>query len=126
MFQLTEREWLGLRSQIVTLNQDIRKYKPYAFTEHGILMLSSVLKSDVATMINIKIMRIFVQMRQYAFGQVATSEQMMELRKLVLLYMEQTDTRIEQNDRQINDVIGVLRGLITSSPEQKSIGFKLD
>ena len=39
MFQLTVKEWAHLRSQIATLNEDTRKYKPYAFTEHGILML---------------------------------------------------------------------------------------
>jgi len=45
MFQLTAEEWANLRSQIVTFSNDSRKYKPYAFTEHGILMLSSVLNS---------------------------------------------------------------------------------
>ena len=39
MFQLTDEEWKNLRSQIVTFSEDARKYKPYAFTEHGILML---------------------------------------------------------------------------------------
>jgi len=48
MFQLTNTEWSKLRSQIATLNKDTRKYKPYVFTEHGILMLSSVLNSDKA------------------------------------------------------------------------------
>ena len=46
MFQLTNEEWENLRSQFATLSKDTRKYKPYAFTEHGILMLSSVLNSD--------------------------------------------------------------------------------
>ena len=43
MFQLTDVEWHNLRSQIATFNKDTRKYKPYVFTEHGVLMLSSVL-----------------------------------------------------------------------------------
>ena len=43
MFQLTKDEWLSLRSQIVTFRNDIRKYTPYAFTEQGVAMLSSVL-----------------------------------------------------------------------------------
>jgi hypothetical protein len=68
MFQLTDIEWKNLRSQIVTFSSDTRKYKPYAFTEHGILMLSSVLNSDKAVKINIQVMRIFVQMRHYAFS----------------------------------------------------------
>ena len=73
MFQLTNaevEEWEGLkrlRSQIVTLKNargTHRKYQPYAFTEHGILMLSSVLKSQRAVQVNIQIMRTFVRLRQ--------------------------------------------------------------
>ena len=59
MFQLTDDEWNNLRSQIATFNNDARKYKPYAFTEHGILMLSSVLNSERAIEVNINIMRTF-------------------------------------------------------------------
>ena len=73
MFQLTKaesEEWQHrkrLRSQIVTLKKGRgthRKYQPYAFTEHGILMLSSVLKSPRAVQVNIQIMRTFVRLRQ--------------------------------------------------------------
>ena len=46
MFQLTDEEWKSQRSQIATFSKNSRKYKPFAFTEHGILMLSSVLNSD--------------------------------------------------------------------------------
>ncbi len=54
MFQLTEEEAVFLRSQIVTLEQgQYSKYRPYAFTEHGILMLSSILNSDRAIEVNI-------------------------------------------------------------------------
>jgi len=65
MFQLTKDEAKSLRSQIVTLqeNQHFR-YMPYAFTEQGIAMLSSVLNSEKAIQINIKIIRIFVKMRE--------------------------------------------------------------
>ena len=71
MFQLTWQEVQSLRSQIVTLDKmatSIKgghiKYEPYAFTEHGVSMLSSVLKSDRAVQINIFIMRTFVKLRQ--------------------------------------------------------------
>ena len=73
MFQLTKAEtekWQRLkrsRSQIVTLKKTRGtniKYQPYAFTEHGILMLSSVLKSQRAVEVNIQIMRTFVRLRQ--------------------------------------------------------------
>jgi len=65
LFQLTEEESKFLRSQIVTLEQgQYSKYSPYAFTEHGILMLSSVLNSDKAIEINIQIMRTFTKLRE--------------------------------------------------------------
>jgi len=89
-FQLTAEEWTNLRSQIVTFSKDSRKYKPYAYTEHGILMLSSVLNSDKAIDIKIQIMRIFVRMRHYAISKNATDEQIAELRKLLLLCIEKT------------------------------------
>ena len=71
MFQLTQEEAKvleeRLRSQIVTLKKSRgkhMKYRPYAFTEHGILMLSSVLKSERAVLVNIEIMRAFVRLRE--------------------------------------------------------------
>ena len=88
MFQLTDEEWKNLRSQIVTFSKDARKYKPYAFTEHGILMLSSVLNSDKAIEVNIQIMKIFVHMRHYALSQGNSNEQITELRKLLMLHIE--------------------------------------
>ena len=62
MFQLTDEEWKNQRSQFVIFNKDTRKYKPYVFTEHGILMLSSVLNSKMAVKVNLQIMRVFVQL----------------------------------------------------------------
>ncbi|GHT59664.1 DNA-binding protein [Spirochaetia bacterium] len=118
MFQLNTEEWESLRSQFVTFSRDSRKYKPYAFTEHGILMLSSVLKSEIAIDVNIKIMRVFVQMRQYALAQTGTNEQILELRKLLLLY-------IERNDKRVDDIIRALNGFIASPPPPtKPIGFR--
>src|SRR5205814_6110594 len=64
MFVLTEDEYQSLRSQIVTSNRGGSRYMPFAFTEQGIAMLSSVLKSENAIKINIAIMRAFVAMRQ--------------------------------------------------------------
>jgi len=118
MFQLTNREWENLRSQIATFSTDTRKYKPYAFTEHGILMLSSVLNSDRAIDINIQIMKIFVRMRHYALSQNATNEQISALRKLLLLYAE-------KNDKRVNDIIVVLNNLIKHPPKTKTIGFHI-
>ena len=67
MFQLTREEGALLRSQFVTLKTGSgrhRKYLPYAFTEQGVAMLSSVLRSKRAVRVNIEIMRAFVQLRQ--------------------------------------------------------------
>ena len=117
MFQLTDKEWENLRSQFATLKTDTRKYRPYAFTEHGILMLSSVLNSDRAIDINIQIMKIFVRMRHYALSQSAANEQISYLRKLLMLY-------IEKNDKRVNDIIIVLNNLIEHPPKTKTIGFR--
>jgi hypothetical protein len=122
MFQLNAEEWESLKSQNVISKiperRGGRRVAPYAFTEHGILMLSSVLKSETAIGVNIKIMRIFVQMRQYALAQTGTNEQILELRKLLLLY-------IERNDKRVDDIIRALNGFITSPPPPaKPIGFR--
>jgi len=119
MFQLTEEEWQNQRSQFATFKNDTRKYKPYAFTEHGILMLSSVLNTDKAIEVNIQIMRIFVRMRHYAFSLNGTTEQIAELRKLLTLY-------IEQNDKDIDEIFTILDSLIEKPPKTKVIGFCTD
>ena len=117
MFQLTDVEWVNLRSQIATFSKDTRKYKPYAFTEHGILMLSSILNSDSAIDVNIQIMKIFVRMRHYTLSQNTTNDQIAELRKLLMLY-------IEKNDKRVNEIIIALNHLIGQPPEPKKIGFR--
>ncbi len=67
MFQLTKEEFNNLRSQIVTSSEwGGRRYPPYAFTEQGVAMLSGVLKSERAVIVNIEIMRAFVQLRKLA------------------------------------------------------------
>ena len=64
MFQLTAAEFKNLRSQFVTSSWGGSRVRPYAFSEHGILMLSSVLRSPRAIQVNIEIMRAFVRLRQ--------------------------------------------------------------
>lgn len=67
-FQLTKEEYENLRSQIVTSSEsthDGRRYIPYVFTEHGISMLSAVLKSNIAVEVSFKIMNSFVEMRRF-------------------------------------------------------------
>jgi hypothetical protein len=68
MFQLTNEDWDSLRLQNETSKRGGRRYLPYAFTEQGVAMLSSVLRSDTAINANIQIVRAFVALRQYALG----------------------------------------------------------
>ena len=126
MFRLTDEEWAGLRSQIATFSKDARKYNPYAFTEHGILMLSSVLNSDKAIDVNMQIMKIFVRMRHYALSQNTTNEQIAELRKLLMLHIENSDCKFSEHDDAIRQIASALNRLIEHPPKTKAIGFCAD
>ena len=82
MFELSKNEYDSLRSQFVTLENGrgkYSKYLPFAFTEKGIAMLSSVLKSNSAVEINISIMRTFVAIRKFASEYVELSNKIDEL-----------------------------------------------
>ena len=85
MFELTETELHSLRSQIVTLKNTGRgqhsKYKPFAFTEQGIAMLSSVLNSEKAIEINISIIRAFITFRQFSLTYNELKERIGEIEK---------------------------------------------
>ena len=67
MFQLTKEEWVSLRSQIATINGrgQHRKYLPYAFTEHGVIMAAAILKSEIADKASVKVVEAFVAMRRF-------------------------------------------------------------
>ena len=121
MFQLTQKEWDILRSQIVTSkdNRGGRRYIPYVFTEQGVSMLSGVINSERAIKVNINIMRTFVQLRHYVLSASDTNEQIAELRKLLMLY-------IEKNDKRVNEIIIALNNLIEQPKKTKTIGFRLD
>jgi hypothetical protein len=136
MFQLTSGEWNDLKSQFVTSGlrcqngtaKQIEKirFNPYAFTEQGISMLSGLLNSDIAIEMNIAIMRAFVKLRHYALKQIDTNEQITELRKLLMLYMENTDSKLQKHDKEIAVIIKALNSLINNPPpakEPKQIGF---
>ena len=123
MFQLTDEEWKNQRSHFAIFSKNTRKFKPYAFTEHGILMLSSVLKSDRAIEINIEIMKIFIQMREYILSQKGSNEQILELRKLLLLHIENNDYKFSEYDGTIKHILAVLNNLIEKPKEARQIGF---
>jgi phage regulator Rha-like protein len=123
MFQLTDEEWKNQRSQNVIFNKDTRKYKPYAFTEQGVSMLSSVLNSERAIEVNINIMRAFVKLRHYMLTKSDTNEQIAELRKLLMVYMENTDYKLSKQNKTIEQIIIALNNLIAKPPKTKPIGF---
>ena len=80
MFDLTKEEATALRSQIATLKQGAHsKYSPYAFTEHGVLMLSNVLRSERAVLMSIQIIRVFTRMREML---LTHKDLLLELEKL--------------------------------------------
>ena len=80
MFELSKAEWETLRCNFSTSNQrGGTRYLPFAFTEQGVAMLSTVLKSDIAIVVNISIMRAFVFIRQYALSHKDLTEKLKEL-----------------------------------------------
>jgi hypothetical protein len=111
MFQLSAGEFANLKSQIVISSWGgLRRAAPYAFTEQGVAMLSSVLRSKRAVMVNVEIMRAFVRLRQM----LATHADL--ARKLAALE--------RKYDSQFKAVFDAIRELMTPPPAKKrSIGF---
>lgn len=118
MFQLTETEWKNMSSQFV-MTYPLKRPKsslPYAFTEQGLAMLSGVLNSEKAILVNIAIMRAFVFIRQYAMVHKDLTDKLEELEK--------------KYDQQFNDVYEALKFLLEkekddfSQKNRKKIGFK--
>jgi hypothetical protein len=124
MFELTREEYNSLRSQIVTLDigrGKYSKYLPFAFTEQGVAMLSSVLNSEPAIVTNIKIMRAFVAVRQLVFNPPVDElkELQNEVRKLKQ-FVE--DVFVDQND--INEDTRIQLKLINESLAELQIKHK--
>jgi hypothetical protein len=110
-FQLTAQELANLKSQIATssLTHGGRRKLHWAFTEQGVAMLSSVLRSPTAVRVNIEIMRAFVRLRQLL---AAPGELVEKIRQL-------TDT-VQLHDRHIRDIAKALQQLMEPPPEPKS------
>ena len=123
MFTLTEEEHKNLTSQIVISSWGGRRKPPFAFSEQGVAMLSSVLNSDTAIEVNIQIIRVFTRMRE-----------MLNTHKDLLLKIEkleknmlQQNTQVQQNTDDIQLVFDALKALLHKDPEpRKRIGFKPD
>ena len=119
MFQLTAPEWAALRSQIVTSKtpgRGGRRYPPYAFTEQGVAMLSSVLGSEHAIAVNIQIMRAFVRMREILASNTALARKLNELER-----------KYQHHDEAIAAILSAIRELMNPpAPKRRGIGFTAD
>ncbi len=114
IFQLNIKEAQSSRSQFVTLKRGHNiKYLPYAFTEHGILMLSSVLKSERAIQVNIQIMRTFVKLRE-----------LMLLHKDLAQRIDALERKFNEHDKNFIIVFDAIKKLLQPPEKPKSpIGF---
>jgi flagellar capping protein FliD len=116
MFELTEDEIHNLTSHFVISRWGGQRYKSFAFTEQGIAMLSSVLKSKTAIQINISIMRAFVMIRQFALTYQELNEKLIALEK--------------KHNQKFTDIEQVLNYLIkkdqqlTQQVQRKQVGYK--
>ena len=116
MFELTRDEFDGLRSQFVTSKRGGTRYMPFAFTEQGVAMLASVLRSEKAIEINIQIVRAFVFIRRYALSHQDLTEKLKALES--------------QYDKKFADVYEALQYLLDKDKKEVAqknrtrIGFK--
>lgn len=113
MFELTTEEYSSLRSQIATLKRGRHsKYPPFVFTEHGILMLSSVLNSELAIKMSVQIIETFIQLRKLAnnYEEIMNKINQME----------------SQNNEQFSEIYQVLQQLLEKPKEESriKIGYK--
>ena len=121
MFEMSTEEFREWRSQFVTSNTDKMglRYPPFCFAEHGVLMLSSVLNSEIAININIQIIRIFSKMRE-----------MMLTHKDILQRLDQMQQKLAEHDKNILLIFKYLKQLeqksqlTTDQKRPKKIGFK--
>ena len=142
MFEMTEQEYnsliISLRSQFVTSNErGGRRHMPFAFTEHGVIMLASLLRSEIAVQMSVQITRAFVAMRNYIMSTRHIEAELAELRaKLELLERNDEDNLAAVNDlsedmrEDISNIYQAIAALsvkvhqpAADQPRQK-IGFK--
>jgi phage regulator Rha-like protein len=120
MFILTRAEMKNLRCQNGTSSWGGKRYLSYAFTEHGILMLSSVLNSKRAILVNIQIMRAFTKLRQVLFTH---QDLQIELEKLLRRQMHQAG-HLTEHDKQISAIFDAIKQLLYNDKAiQKQITY---
>jgi hypothetical protein len=116
MFQLNPEEFLNLKSQFVTSSWGgMRRARPYAFTEQGVAMLSSVLHSKRAVLMNIAIMRAFVRLREVLLANKELNQKLQDLEK-----------HVGRNEIEIQAILRAIRQLMASHEEKRKepIGFR--
>jgi hypothetical protein len=116
MFALTQKEFENLKSQNATSSWGGRRKLPNAFTEQGVAMLSSILNSDTAIEVNIRIIRVFTRLREYALTH-----------KEILLQLAKLEKEVKGNSKDIENIFMVLKELLEkeSKPTPRNkIGFK--
>lgn len=115
MFQLNEDEADSMVSQnAIPSKKHLGGYLPYAFTEHGVLMLANVLRSKTAMQVSVRIIEIFVKMRE-----------MLSTHKDVLLKLEQLERKVTDHDEDIQVIFEYLKQLLDPPQEPRPrIGFR--
>ncbi|CAN5525071.1 ORF6N domain-containing protein [soil metagenome] len=116
MFALTQKEFEILKSHFATSSWGGRRKLPNAFTEQGVAMLSSILNSDTAIEVNIRIIRVFTRLREYALTH-----------KEILLHLAKLEKEVKGNTQDIENIFMVLKELLAkeSKPTPRNkIGFK--
>jgi hypothetical protein len=114
-FQLTAEELTNLRSQIATSSfHGGRRYRPWVFTEHGAIMLASVLNSQIAVQASVRVVRAFVRLREM----VAANAQL-------AVKLEELERRLDSHDEAIANLFAALRQLLEppEAPKRREIGF---
>jgi len=122
MFELAIKEFEILRSQFATSSWGGERYLPYAFTEQGVAMLSSVLSSDRAIEVNIAIMRAFVRLREILLTHKDLASKIAALE----LKYKNHDMRFSEYDKHIMAIFEAIKKLMTPPPEKprRIMGFK--
>jgi len=126
MFRLTKEETENLKSQFATSSEHGgRRTLPYAFTEQGVAMLSSVLKSQVAVSVNIQIMRVFVRVRALALEKSKQLD-VATLKQALLMHIRDTKKQFAQTQEQINAIVEIINEMLDKDEPRplRKIGFK--
>jgi uncharacterized protein (UPF0147 family) len=122
MFQLTNSELEILRSQIVTTKFTMTRTTPYVFTEHGISMLSSILKSERAIDVNIQIMRTFTKVREFALNYKDIANRLQEIENTIKIDQQHQN----YNTQRIDEAFELLQQILkdTQTTNNNLIGFR--